>query len=153
MHGNDKESQLIWEAYVTEEMKLRGKNVDPAQMKPTPGDESWLTKGERDGGQPGDDKVQTTDVELPAQSLNPSQSEIYLGKSLGMAVGGMGNGGNLNAIISGDNHILDGHHRWSGTMAQDLINIGREDAVVITDSGYYAVYYDMLDVNMELKNK
>jgi len=41
---------------------------------------------------------------------------------------------------------------WSGTMAQDLINIGREDAVVITDSGYYAVYYDMLDVNMELKN-
>jgi len=41
---------------------------------------------------------------------------------------------------------------WSGTMAQDLINIGREDAVVITDSGYYAVYYDMLDVDMKLKN-
>jgi len=41
---------------------------------------------------------------------------------------------------------------WSGTMAQDLIEIGREDAVTITDNGYYAVYYDMIDVNMEFKN-
>tara|TARA_R100000655_G_scaffold25108_1_gene50972 strand:- start:4716 stop:5570 length:855 start_codon:yes stop_codon:yes gene_type:complete len=41
---------------------------------------------------------------------------------------------------------------WSGTMAQDLIAIGRSDAVTITDSGYYAVYYDMLDVDMKLKN-
>lgn len=41
---------------------------------------------------------------------------------------------------------------WSGTMAQDLIEIGKENAVTITDNGYYAVYYDMIDVNMELKN-
>jgi hypothetical protein len=41
---------------------------------------------------------------------------------------------------------------WSGTMAQDLIEIGREDAVTIMDNGYYAVYYDMIDVDMELKN-
>jgi len=41
---------------------------------------------------------------------------------------------------------------WSGTMAQDLIAIGRSDAVTTTDSGYYAVYYDMLDVDMKLKN-
>ena len=41
---------------------------------------------------------------------------------------------------------------YSGTMAQDLIEIGREDAVTITDNGYYAVYYDMIDVNMEIKN-
>ena len=42
---------------------------------------------------------------------------------------------------------------WSGTMAQDLIKMGREDAVTIMDNGYYAVYYDMIDVNMELKTK
>ena len=42
---------------------------------------------------------------------------------------------------------------WSGTMAQDLLNIGREDAVVLTDSGYYAVDYNAIDVDMELKNK
>jgi hypothetical protein len=32
-----------------------------------------------------------------------------------MAIGGMA-GGNLDAIISQDNHILDGHHRWAATM-------------------------------------
>jgi hypothetical protein len=42
---------------------------------------------------------------------------------------------------------------WSGTMAQDLIGMGRENAVTIADNGYYAVYYDMIDVNMELKTK
>jgi hypothetical protein len=42
---------------------------------------------------------------------------------------------------------------WSGTMAQDLLEIGRGDAVTIADNGYYAVYYDMIDVNMELKTK
>ena len=41
---------------------------------------------------------------------------------------------------------------WSGTMAQDLLNIGREDAVTVMDNGYYAVYYDMIDVDMIAKN-
>ena len=41
---------------------------------------------------------------------------------------------------------------WSGTMAQDLISIGREDAVTIMDNGYYGVYYDMIDVDMIAKN-
>jgi len=42
---------------------------------------------------------------------------------------------------------------WSGTMAQDLLNIGRDDAVLLMDTGYYAVNYDAIDVDMELKNK
>jgi hypothetical protein len=37
-------------------------------------------------------------------------------------------------------------------MAQDLLNMGREDAVTVMDNGYYAVYYDMIDVNMIAKN-
>tara|TARA_R110002110_G_scaffold15714_4_gene69791 strand:+ start:1942 stop:2829 length:888 start_codon:yes stop_codon:yes gene_type:complete len=41
---------------------------------------------------------------------------------------------------------------WSGTMAQDLIGMGREDAVTIMNNGYYGVYYDMIDVDMILKN-
>jgi len=41
---------------------------------------------------------------------------------------------------------------WSGTMAQDLISIGREDAVTIMDNGYYGVYYNMIDVDMIAKN-
>ena len=38
--------------------------------------------------------------------------------------------------------------KWSGTMAQDLINLGRNDAVDVMDNGYYGVYYDMIDVDM-----
>jgi flagellar motor protein MotB len=41
---------------------------------------------------------------------------------------------------------------WSGTMAQDLLNMGREDAVTVMDNGYYAVHYDMIDVDMVVKN-
>jgi hypothetical protein len=41
---------------------------------------------------------------------------------------------------------------WSGTMAQDLLSMGKENAVTTMDNGYYGVYYDMIDVNMELKN-
>ena len=41
---------------------------------------------------------------------------------------------------------------WSGTMAQDLINMGRNDVVTMTESGYYGVYYDMIDVDMISKN-
>jgi len=42
---------------------------------------------------------------------------------------------------------------WSGTMAQDLLKIGRDDAVLLMDTGYYAVNYDAIDIDMELKNK
>lgn len=38
--------------------------------------------------------------------------------------------------------------KWSGTMAQDLINLGRSNAVDVMDNGYYGVYYDMIDVDM-----
>ena len=41
---------------------------------------------------------------------------------------------------------------WSGTMAQDLLKLGREDTVAIMDNGYYGVYYDMIDVDMIYKN-
>tara|TARA_R110002020_G_scaffold18782_1_gene65159 strand:- start:1720 stop:2565 length:846 start_codon:yes stop_codon:yes gene_type:complete len=37
---------------------------------------------------------------------------------------------------------------WSGTMAQELLELGREDAVTIMDNGYYGVRYDMIDINM-----
>jgi hypothetical protein len=41
---------------------------------------------------------------------------------------------------------------WSGTMAQDLLNMGREDAVTIMENGYYGVNYNMIDVDMVAKN-
>ena len=38
--------------------------------------------------------------------------------------------------------------KWSGTMAQDLINLGINNAVEMMDNGYYGVHYDMIDVDM-----
>ena len=48
------------------------------------------------------------------------------------------------------NYIND-DQLWSGAMAQDLLELGREDAVTMMDNGYYGVHYDMIDVDM-IKN-
>jgi len=71
-------------------------------------------KGDLDGSQ-GDDIVKTKSMSWKATKLKPSQSAIYLGKSLGMAVGGV-KGGDLGSIVSKDKRILDGHHRWAATL-------------------------------------
>lgn len=83
-------------------------------------------KPEKDGGDPNDDKVSSnTEFETAASNLNPSQKEIKLGQALGMAVSMIGKlpgpfkngpGGNLNAVISKDNYIMDGHHRWAASI-------------------------------------
>lgn len=98
---------------------LTEKTVDPKEF---PWDKkggkvpsTFLDKGKKDGKDK-DDIVDTKQgFEIPAKQLNPSQSEIFTGKGLSMAIGGV-NGGNLNAIISKDKYILDGHHRWLATM-------------------------------------
>jgi len=38
---------------------------------------------------------------------------------------------------------------WTGTMAQDLLKLNREDAVVTMDNGYYGVKYNLIDVDMK----
>jgi len=98
---------------------LIGENIDLEQFpNPLPtnqGGETFLSKGLRDGDK-GDDRVEAGPKSLAAAAAKPSQSAIYLGKALGMAMGPMGDGGNLKAIISADGYILDGHHRWAATM-------------------------------------
>lgn len=41
---------------------------------------------------------------------------------------------------------------WSGTMAQDLLDMGMGHAVKTMDNGYYAVNYNMIDVDMINQN-
>jgi hypothetical protein len=79
--------------------------------------EKFMVKGFRDGNS-SDDKVVSEMASFPAGSLKPSQTAVYLGKSLGMAINGV-KGGNLGSIVSSDNYILDGHHRWAATMFND----------------------------------
>lgn len=74
----------------------------------------FTRKGKMDGDST-DDVVKVSKASLPATALLPSQSEIFMGKALGMAINGV-KGGNLGAVISSDNHILDGHHRWAATL-------------------------------------
>ena len=74
-------------------------------------------KGDLDGDV-GDDIVKTKSKTWKANRLKPSQSAIYLGKSLGMAIGGV-KGGDLGSIVSKDKRILDGHHRWAATLLSE----------------------------------
>ena len=76
-----------------------------------------------------DDVVKSQQADsIPANQLLPGQSSMDLDKFVGMAIqmflripsppGGFpkGPGGDLGAIISSDNHIMDGHHRWAATI-------------------------------------
>jgi len=96
---------------------LPTKVVDPAQF-PNPITTAlakvFLTKGHKDGNSK-DDVVKTSPANIAASQLMPTQSEIFMGKVIGMAIGGVA-GGDLKAVISKDNYILDGHHRWAATM-------------------------------------
>lgn len=91
------------------------KEINPLKF-PNPQKQSteFFTKGKKDGDA-NDDVVYTKEIGIPAKSLKASQDAVYLGKALGMAVGGV-EGGDLDAVISKDNRILDGHHRWAATI-------------------------------------
>jgi hypothetical protein len=101
--------------YLNEEIKT--KVVKPSEF-PNPLNSRiaaiFTKKGEMDG-EVKDDIVKTQKKSWGALKLKPSQSAIYLGKSLGMAVGGV-QGGDLGSIVSKDKRILDGHHRWAATL-------------------------------------
>lgn len=65
----------------------------------------------------GTDIVSSKKVSIPCYKLKPSQREIVIEKTLGFALntkpcGGKWDvGGDLGAIVSKDNFIMDGHHR------------------------------------------
>ena len=93
---------------------------------PLPSDQtkSYMQKGwddSPDDGQTDDKRADdVVDVEIgasvPAGKLMPSQTSVFLGKALGMSmVPKLSSGGDIGAVISEDNHILDGHHRWAAT--------------------------------------
>ena len=87
--------------------------VDPAVAK------LIVDSGLDDGGDAGDDKITVSPGSWTASTLKPSQTTMVLGKALGMAIGMLSRkkiGGDLGAMLSSDNHILDGHHRWAATI-------------------------------------
>ena len=87
--------------------------VDPQIAK-------YLVDSGLQDGDKSDDLIRVSKASIAAGNLKPSQTSMVLEKSLGMALamllGKMPLGGDLGAIISKDNHILDGHHRWSAAI-------------------------------------
>jgi len=79
--------------------------------------------GGMDDGDPSDDKIAGKKMSISVAKLKPAQTEIIKEKAFGMAIGlllkGQWNNADLGAIISNDNYIMDGHHRWAATYLID----------------------------------
>jgi len=72
-----------------------------------------------ESGDGSSDKISVSKVSSVAAALKPSQTTMVLGKAVGMALGMLAKGkigGDLNALISADNFIMDGHHRWAAAI-------------------------------------
>ena len=84
--------------------------------------EQLATGGDSDGEET-DDIVQAEPGELAVKKLKPSQSSMDIEKAVIFAIAALrkvepfpgGPGGDLGAIITSDDHIMDGHHRWIAT--------------------------------------
>ena len=74
-----------------------------------------------------DDSIPVAPASIPVKDLKPSQSSMNIKKALGFAISMInksgpfkgGPGGNLDAFISKDNYIMDGHHRWIASFMVD----------------------------------
>ena len=102
--------------------------VDPQRfpMKLSAVDKEKATKYSDDGdfdGEKEDDIIPVNKGSYATSILKPSQSSMNIEKALAFAIHMMsrthpftdGPGGDLDAFISSDNFIMDGHHRWIAT--------------------------------------
>ena len=123
-----------------EEKSAGGKGSPPAPNTfvgmDAPGAKEFMTAGLEDG-EDGDDVI-TIKVggNLKADKAIPTQSNILIYKSLGMAVNGL-EGGPLDAWAGTGGEILDGHHRWAATMLNnpgaDMGTAGQVDLGALSD--------------------
>jgi len=108
-----------WKKYLVE------KNFDDSKFPfPQPASaaeaEKVFTGGLKDGD-PYDDvvNIQVSPDIAPCKDVFPTQREVILTNALEVALriqlGKLPLGGNIGAIISEDNRIMDGHHRWAGS--------------------------------------
>jgi len=81
-----------------------------------------------------DDVANAGDTPVAVGSLSPMQKEVIPAKALAFALGFADNGTpdlkNMEAIVSSDNYIMDGHHRWA---ARTLLDPGASVTVSKVD--------------------
>jgi hypothetical protein len=121
---------------INEEVTLLKEEASPGKVDPSrfplklsdaaasagPKAEKLTTGGAADGSDT-DDAVEASPGEVAVKSLKPSQSSMNIEKAVIFAIAALrkvepfpsGPGGELDAIITSDNHIMDGHHRWIAT--------------------------------------
>jgi len=105
----------------TDIFKGKLSTVDTATAK------AAVSAGKKDGSEQDDKKIVSKikkDFSTAASNLKPGQTEVIAEKAASIAIGMLNSGkvgGPLGAIISGDMHIMDGHHRWAATV---LVNPG-----------------------------
>lgn len=96
----------------------------PAANALAGGDEeskAYLTSGLNDDNDEDDNIPFEVNSSLKASAAIPTQSNILIGKTIGMAIpkdagGGGMTGGPIDAYAGTDGEILDGHHRWAAMM-------------------------------------
>ena len=84
-------------------------------------------KGGKKDGSDTDDQIPSKKASVAAGKLKRSQKEVVPAKAVAFAILALlkkapmqdGPGGDLQAIISNDNYIMDGHHRWAATFLVD----------------------------------
>ena len=113
--------QSIREQGDLDQVHPQGLNKMPKQVRA-----DYLTKGLKDGDKTDDSAVTMTPEIITVGDAFPTQSQVYVDKSLwnilnftGTAPGeeAFAKKNDIIAIKSGDqNYILDGHHRWSAAM-------------------------------------
>jgi hypothetical protein len=85
---------------------------------------NWLEKGLKDGSKT-DDIIDVSITKIAVKDLKPIQRQIYYDKSMGETIK-QGVDKSINFvtnksffIISGDNYIIDGHHRYLSALLLD----------------------------------
>lgn len=70
-----------------------------------------------------DDAVAGKAANIPVGQLKPAQTEIIVNKAVAFALGYLNTGqpdlDDMEAIVSNDNYIMDGHHRWAARFLID----------------------------------
>ena len=90
-----------------EPMFVRGLGLSRSEMPQVPGDntDAFVERLKADG-------ITLTREDVPARSLKPIQREINAAKVGGMLKAYRGGREMRPILVSKDNYVLDGHHRW-----------------------------------------
>lgn len=114
-----------FESYVSEEIEiLKMNDVIPLSRINKKAATAAIGNGKNDANTK-DDSIGGKKASVAVKNLQAAQTEIIAEKAIGMAIGTMLNtkppkiGGDLGSIISKDNFIMDGHHRWAASFLCD----------------------------------